>query len=239
MRELQDLISAIEDLNRAATFAEAVEGLTRWARDYTGCQAAILRLAETGSDGVWLPSCVMDGHGEAFSRDEAMISGIECICGRVASGATDPTLPFFTEGGSFHWGRLASFESTFAAEDLGLLRGRCIREGYQSLAVFPLAVDGTAVGSLQLADERPDVFAGSIEVVEAVCRLAGRVLLQFRTREREHALLEILQAALLPKAPPQVAGLTIGASFRSATEMAGLGGDFYDVVDLGDEGTLV
>lgn len=239
MRELEELTCAVESLGRAGSFKDAAEGLTRWARDYTGCQAAILRMAEEGVNGIWLPSCRADGHSQAFSRDEAIVSGMECICGRVASGTTDPTLPFFTEGGSFHWGRLATLESTFAAEDLGLLRGRCIREGYQSLAVFPLIVDDDTIGSLQLADPQPDLFAGSVEVIEAVCRLAGRILIQHRTREREHALLETLQAALLPAAPPQIDGLTIGTSFHSATEMAGLGGDFYDVIDLGDEGALV
>jgi len=239
MRELHELTAAIESLGRAATFKEAAEGLTRWARDYTGCQAAILRMAEEGVNGIWLPSCRVEGHSEAFSRDEAIISGVECICGRVASGTTDPALPFFTEGGSFHWGQLTSLESTFAADELGLLRGRCIREGYESLAVFPLIMDGDTIGSLQLADPQPHVFAGSVEVIEAVCRLAGRILVQYRTREREHALLETLQAALLPSAPPHIDGLTIGSSFGSTTEMAGLGGDLYDVIDLGGEGALV
>ena len=48
-----------------------------------------------------------------------------------------------------------------------------------------------------------------------------------------------MQAALPPSAPPHIDGLTIGSSFGSATEMAGLGGDLYDVIDLGGEGALV
>ncbi len=65
------------------------------------------------------------------------------------------------------------------------------------------------------------------------------MLLRHEASERERALLEAVQAALLPPVPPPVEGLSIGVSFESATDMARLGGDFYDVLDLGDPGVLI
>jgi serine phosphatase RsbU (regulator of sigma subunit)/PAS domain-containing protein len=43
-----------------------------------------------------------------------------------------------------------------------------------------------------------------------------------------------LQAALLPESFPEVPGLSVAAQYRSASEVAQVGGDFYDVVRLGD-----
>ena len=139
-----------------------------------------------------------------------MVGETDCICGRVATGAVDPTLPFYTEGGSFHWGRMESFAGDFTPEQVGPLRGRCLEEGYSSLAVFPLRAGDAVVGSLHLADSRPDRFAGSVEVVESACRLAGDILLRHEASERERALLEAVQSALLPPVPPSVEGSASG-----------------------------
>jgi serine phosphatase RsbU (regulator of sigma subunit)/PAS domain-containing protein len=43
-----------------------------------------------------------------------------------------------------------------------------------------------------------------------------------------------LQAALLPESFPEVDGLSVAAEYRSASEVAQVGGDFYDVVRLPD-----
>ena len=239
MDALRDLTTLIEDLTQARSFKDAAERFTRGVRTLTGCQAAILRLLEEGDEGPWLAGCTLDGPSESFARDEIMVSGAECICGRVATGLTDPRYPFYTEGGSFHWGRLGTLAQDFTAEETGPLRGRCTREEYESLAVLPLRAGERVVGSLHLADRRPDLFAGSVEMLECACRLAGGILLRHKAEEREHAVLEAIQAALLPATPPQVEGLSIGVSFTSATELARLGGDFYDVLDLGTAGVLI
>ncbi len=239
MDPLHELTSIIEDLNQAGSFKDAAQRLTSWARTLTGCQAAILRLRGETEGDPWVALCALDGPSASFVRDETMVGESDCICGRVATGAVDPSLPFYTGGGSFHWGRMDSFSEDFSPEQVGPLRGRCMEEGYSSLAVFPLRAGDTLVGSLHLADSRPDRFAGAVEVIESACRLAGDILLRHEASEREHALLEAVQSALLPPVPPTVEGLSVGVSFESATEMARLGGDFYDVLDLGDAGVLI
>jgi len=239
MDSLRALTTAVENLSQASSFKDAAEGFTSWARTFTGCQAAILRLLEDGDEGPWLAGCALDGPSASFARDEMVVCASDCICGRVATGVIDPRLPFYTEGGSFYWGRIGTLEQEFTSKQLGPLRGRCVQEQYESVAVFPLRAGERVVGSLHLADARPDHFIGSVEVVEAASRLAGGILLRHKAEEREHALLEAVQTALLPSTPPQVEGLSIGVSFGSATEMARLGGDFYDVLDLGDAGILI
>lgn len=114
-----------------------------------------------------------------------------------------------------------------------------MEELFESVAVVPLRAGGRIVGSLHLADRRTDWFHTYLQVLEAACRLAGATLLRHKSREREEAILQSIESALMPAAPPTVDGLEIGVSFTSATEMAHVGGDFYDVLDLGEAGALV
>jgi len=235
---LAELTKVLEQLQRSGSFQAAAEHLTRWAREFTSCQAAVLRLlAEDGSP--WLATCALDGPSTDFVRDEVLLHTGECICGRVATGAVDPALPFFTEGGSFLWDRLGTITEHFTAEELGNLRGRCLEEGYESLAVVPVKAAGKPMGSLHLADHRPSVFDSRIAVVEAVCRLAGHELLRHRAQDRERVLLETIGLSLLPAVAPGVPGLEIGVAVVSATHLARAGGDFYDVYDLGPGGVLL
>lgn len=239
MDALRELTAVIESLDRADSFAEAADRLTSWARTFSGCQTALLRLLEGSEGEPWLAGCSMEGHSPVFIRDEVVVGHADCLCGRVASGATDPSLPFYTQGGSFCWGRTSTLADDFSSEALGPVRGRCMEEGYESVAIFPIRAGDRLIGSLHLADHRPDHFAGSAEVIEAVCRLAGSILLKYRERERERAVLDTIQSALLPLEPPAIDGLEIGVSFGSATQLAQLGGDFYDVLDLGGPAALV
>ena len=48
-----------------------------------------------------------------------------------------------------------------------------------------------------------------------------------------------MEAALLPREVPQIPGLDLAVSFTSATEMAQVGGDFYDVFELDSGEVLV
>ncbi len=240
MNALRELTAVIEALDRAETFAEVADSLTTWARTFADCQSALLRLLEENGEGeAWLAGCSVEGHSAAFIRDEAVVGHADCLCGRVASGAIEPSLPFYTEGGSFCWGRVSTLALDFDAQTLGLVRGRCMEEGYESVAIFPIRAGDRVIGSLHLADRRPNHFAASAEIIEAACRLAGTILLAHQRRDRERALLDTIQSALLPADPPAIEGLEVGVSFGSATDLARLGGDFYDVLDLGEPGALV
>ncbi|GAB4249016.1 MAG: hypothetical protein Kow00122_06460 [Thermoleophilia bacterium] len=240
MNDLDDLTGLLERLTDAASFQEAADHLVSWAREVTGCRTALLRLTHAdGEEATWVPACAHQGADERFARDELVVSATECVCGRVATGDADPSLPFFTEHGSFVWGSVRSMTRQFPARTLGPLRGRCISEGYESVAVFPLMGPSGPVGCLHVADPEPGRFQGAELTVEAACRLAGRILLHHRSAEREHALLEAVQTALLPGEPPQVANLEVGVCFASATDAALIGGDFYDILDLGDGRALV
>ena len=161
------------------------------------------------------------------------------MCGRVCSGLADPHLPFFTEGGSFLWGRVQSIGEEFSPELLGSVRGRCIAEGYDSIAILPLMSREGPLGSLHLADFGSEKFFSHAELLETACWLCGPLLSGFRDHEFEQATIATVEAALMPRVAPHVEGLDLAVAFTSATEGARVGGDFYDIHELGDGATLL
>lgn len=239
MRQLQDLTQIIERLTLAGSFKEASNLLVEWARDFTGCQSAILRLVMGDEGEGWMGGCASKGASESFVRDESLMPVSDCLCGRVSSGNTDSSLPFFTERGAFVCNRMSTLLDELPQTEAWSLRGRCLAEQYESVAICPIHSGSEIIGSLHLADFRPGIFDDNIEVVEAACRVAGGVLLRLQDEERDESLLETIQTALMPPVPPRIEGISIGVSFSSATEMARLGGDFYDVIDLGEQGVLI
>src|SRR6202000_345698 len=55
----------------------------------------------------------------------------------------------------------------------------------------------------------------------------------------EHNIALTLQRAMLPAALPAPAGLEIAVSYHAASDAAEVGGDFYDVIQLDDQRTLI
>ena len=241
MDAIENLAVVVEGLERSTSFAQAADYLVRWAAETTGGRAAFLRLLHEGDtgDARWAPVYASCGIDESFLRDETMIGADECLCGRVIQGHFDPSQPFATAGGSFVWHRMQTLRDEFSLESLGCMRGRCIQEGYESVAIFPLLADGRTVGALHVADMKTVADDSTTLLVETTCRVAGGMLQRYRRQEREHSVLHIIQSALLSPTPLRIPGLEIGVSFQSATDMADIGGDFYDILDLGTAGTLL
>ena len=127
---------------------------------------------------------------------------LECMCGVVLEGRTDPASPMFTKGGSFWTNNLEPLVQLTPAKDLRLNpRNRCTQEGFLSQALIPLRTSGGKImGLLQLNDRRRSRF--SLEEVEflegiaaslavAVERATAQKELEKRTRQLSETLVEL------------------------------------------------
>ncbi len=112
--------------------------------------------------------CAVDQLGEII-RDSDGNPVLECMCGNVICGRTNPSLPFFTEGGSF-WSNCTTelLASTTEEDRQSRTRNRCNSEGYESVALIPVKAAGKCFGLLQLNDHRKDMFTK-----ELICFLEG------------------------------------------------------------------
>ncbi|ANH38897.1 Phosphoserine phosphatase RsbP [Nocardioides dokdonensis FR1436] len=109
--------------------------------------------------------------------------------------------------------------------------------------------DGTRLPVLVNAtmDSTPDGSLGTVRIAvfDATERrryereLVGAKERAEASEERASMLARTLQETLIPPSPPQIADLDVAAAYRPAGDGSEVGGDFYDVFDLGEDDWFV
>ncbi|MCF6525235.1 SpoIIE family protein phosphatase [Streptomyces sp. JJ36] len=106
--------------------------------------------------------------------------------------------------------------------------------GKAAWAFLPLVASGHAVGCCVLSYDRPREFPPEERaLLHSIAGLLAQALDRARLYDATHALAHRLQAGLLPRRLPQVAGLDVAARYLPASRGMGIGGDFYDLIRLG------
>jgi serine phosphatase RsbU (regulator of sigma subunit)/anti-sigma regulatory factor (Ser/Thr protein kinase) len=106
-------------------------------------------------------------------------------------------------------------------------------KGVRSLLGVPLVVDGEVVGVLHVGSLTSREFrATDAELLQIV---GDRVALEIeRSRlEVQDRIAQTLQRSLLPRSLPRLPGLRLAARYLPASHESALGGDWYDVIELG------
>ena len=98
--------------------------------------------------------CARDIDGN-YIKDHKGNPVLECICGNVIQGRTNPSQAYYTKGGSF-WTNSTTELLTSCSEDefQTHTRNRCNSEGYETVALIPLRSGKRVIGLLQLNDRR-------------------------------------------------------------------------------------
>lgn len=100
---------------------------------------------------------------------------------------------------------------------------------------LPLIAQGRAIGALGLLYARDGRFtAEERNLLMALGSGIAQSLQRAMLFEQEHDLAEGLQRAMLPRRIPPVAGALIAVRYRSARMGRDIGGDWYDVIPLGE-----
>ncbi|NRQ37925.1 SpoIIE family protein phosphatase [Nonomuraea sp. NN258] len=105
----------------------------------------------------------------------------------------------------------------------------------EAWAVLPLVTSGRPIGTCVLAFDRPHRF--SREERAAFTALGGLIAQAFERAwlyDNKHQLAQCLQASLLPRNLPEIAGLDVAARYVPAMPGMDIGGDFYDLIRLSD-----
>ncbi len=107
--------------------------------------------------------------------------------------------------------------------------------GAESMVSWPLTTGGKSIGVLVLMWGSPQPLdTAQLAYTSAVATMIGQALVRARVYADEHARAAVLQAAVLPTAPAVIPGLEVGVSYEPADDVQGLGGDWYDVMELRD-----
>jgi len=179
-------VQLLSQASVAKSLNELLSGITSVLQRWSGCEAVGVRLRD-GDDYPYYETrgfstefvlaenrlCAVDDRGHTVC-DGSGRPVLECMCGNVLCGRFDPTLPFFTEKGSFWTGSSSELlVSTTEAERQVRTRNRCNGEGYESVALIPLRAAGETFGLLQFNDKRKGMF--SAHDIERFERLAYNV----------------------------------------------------------------
>ncbi|MFQ6041306.1 MAG: histidine kinase dimerization/phosphoacceptor domain -containing protein [Candidatus Poribacteria bacterium] len=190
--------TVLELLNKPAEKVNIIHDILLLIKEFSSVEAAGIRLKE-GEDFPYYEIsgfpvhfveaerylCERDQAGEVI-RDSEGNPILECMCGDVICGRTNPSFPFFTEGGSFWTNSTTEFLAPTTEEDRQTwTRNRCNSEGYESLALIPLRSDSEVIGLLQLNDTRRDMFTFEmIRFLEGIGASIGIALARKQTEEQ-------------------------------------------------------
>ncbi len=200
IKELQGLsLLILEVLNQPTGKTDVIRHILALVKKHTGFDAVGIRLHE-GEDYPYYVTmgfpteflkaenylCARDSKDELI-RDAQGHPYLECMCGNIISGRTDPALPFFTDRGSF-WSNNTSklLASTSEKDRQTRTRNRCNGEGYESVALIPLRFHDKIIGLLQLNDKRPNQF--TLEMIQFFEKLGESVGIALSRRQTKATL---------------------------------------------------
>ncbi len=184
-------------LNKPGDLRSSIERVLAALKTQTGFDAVGIRLQE-GED---YPYFVQEGFSADFllkenSLIERTTEGqicreldgnvrLECTCGLVISGRTDPTNPLFTPGGSCWTNDSKQLLDIPKRVDPRLNpRNRCVHYDYVSVALIPIRNKERIVGLLQLNDRRKEGFTlRMVELLEGIAAHIGEALLRKHAEE--------------------------------------------------------
>jgi len=159
----------LERINQKQDEQDVIRDLLALIREFTGFDAVGIRLRR-GDDFPYFETsgfspefvvgenflCLRDSSGCPVLDSRGLVM-LECMCGNVLMGHSDPSLPFFTEAGSFWTNSTSALLQSKQLDGLGIpLRNRCNQAGFESMALIPLRSGEQVIGLLQLNDRRPD-----------------------------------------------------------------------------------
>jgi PAS domain-containing protein/anti-sigma regulatory factor (Ser/Thr protein kinase) len=107
--------------------------------------------------------------------------------------------------------------------------------GDEAMCTVPLLVNGECLGTLTLSWDEARAFPDDDRLfLLTLADTCAQAIERARLREREHRVAETLQRALLPERLADRAGIRSAACYLPGTEGVAVGGDWYDLFDLGD-----
>jgi PAS domain S-box-containing protein len=201
MRETNELLKLYAVQSSRKEYLEAVTSLLQ---EWTFCEALGIRILD---DKDIIPYESSIGFSTEFQESESCLSLVcdECICPRIIRGVSgEYDKPYLTANGSFHCpdtGQLArqlAQGSAVSRTDTSRsgFRGKCIEEGYKSIAIIPIFYRNQILGAIHLADRKVGkITRKTVALIESIEPIIGEAVHRFHLEEEQRKLQEqLLQA---------------------------------------------
>ncbi len=177
------LVGILETLSQSRQMNEYLERLIEQVRNYSGCRCVGIRLLDDDGN---IPYASYTGFSQEFYESESPLSikSDKCMCINVIRQNTDPTLPFYTKGGSFLSSSTTKLLASVSEETKGQTRNVCNEHGYESVALVPMRHKDKILGLIHLADKGENkIPLERVQFLERVGTYIGEVLHTFMAEE--------------------------------------------------------
>ena len=105
----------------------------------------------------------------------------QCACIRVVTGNPESQdIPMMTRAGSFYLDNSFEFLQSLTEAQRARFRGVCIRCGFKSIGIIPIALRGRILGVIHIADEKGGkVSLPQVEFLELMAFFMGQAIQKF------------------------------------------------------------
>lgn len=188
----------LEIANRHRRMTPMLEEFVSAVKEFTGCDSAGIRLRDREGN---IPYQAYVGFSQEFYRAEGPLSIKldQCMCINVIKGATEPKLPYYTQGGSFYTNSNSRLLATVSEAERGPNRNACKLYGYETVVLIPINLAGRILGLIHVADHKEGmVTLEKVEALEEVAIQLGTAIQRVwaeedlqESEERNRALLDL------------------------------------------------
>ena len=188
---------------------------------------------------------IVEELAEAFDADRAVLLLLDHreLRVRASHNLTDDVVAqVHVPVGRGFAGRIAATRQPWVVDDLSTIDvvSAYLAEAGGSIAGVPLIADGAVIGVMHVSSNQLARFGqDDLRLLEFVASRAARAIRDSQRGETDRSTAAELQRSLLPSELPAVREAQVEATYRAAVEGTTVGGDFYDVVDLGDDRWLL
>jgi serine phosphatase RsbU (regulator of sigma subunit)/anti-sigma regulatory factor (Ser/Thr protein kinase) len=133
-------------------------------------------------------------------------------------------------------GRIAAERRPVTIEDVDhadILNPILREKGIRSLLGVPLLVEGRVIGVLHVGSLSPRHFSEQERGLLQLAADRAAIAIEHSRLHAQRHIVEALQRAMLPSALPMVPGILLTARYLPAADDDLVGGDWYDVFELG------
>ena len=189
LENFEALCSISEKISHLSDLKTTLDEILALLPRITECHHMAIRIIDSSGN---IPIYSQYGLDKKFVESEHWVTLKDCLCGYVAKGDVDKSLPFFTEFGSFFTNSMNLLNADIKKHQHRMknltLRNVCQDCGYESVAIIPVKIQDEIIAELYLSDEKKDLFP--LEKVKFIEKLSAQIGIAIHNSQLYTSLME-------------------------------------------------